>query len=766
VHVVDPHDADVHDVDEVSADVLSRLASARKVRLLLTSRPNTRLPAALAALLPNAIGERVDLAPLSEAEVAELLGAVLGAPSTLGATRQIVRASDGNPQYIRELVRDALRQGNLVQHDGLWAWHGPDAEAGIHLREMVGTQLAARPAAQREALELVALAEPVAVVVLLGLVSSADLDVLEREHLVVVEGHAPPTVRLAHPMYGGAVRALIPTGRRVELRNRMVAALEDATDDSLLALMRSVDWALDCGVAVDPARLVRSAQLANRSHDYVFAARAARAALGSAVDHPARLALSFAYRFSGRVDDALDVLDARVPTDPEERVAVLLARANLLQYALDRVDDAMACLAEAIDVAPTEAGKRSIAARRFVHAVYGGIGDEHLSEGEQLLADPTAPEEVRNEVAPSVALMWAFGGRSGAAIEMLHQMLATVPRSRERSAWSAEEVVYMSVAISLLRGTLPDFGETAGHEMAATDPTVRFDPGVEQLGVGWFELNGGRVASATQQLSAAIASFSANDPSGFQGLGLALAAEAAAIAGDRERALQLAAECRSTALRTSRMLTGQIQRALLWPDALGRGFERAIGDAHALADRLLEQGEVATAAHVLHDAIRLGDATAAPRVVELTAACDGPRLDACGLHAAGLAGGDPQRLVDAAEAFDATGLFLHAAEAWSDAADALRDVGRRESARRAAAAATILTVDLGAVSTPRLMRNAGSQPLTRREVEIASLASRNLSNAEIAEVLGLGRRTVEGHLHRAYGKLGVSSREELAVILR
>jgi DNA-binding CsgD family transcriptional regulator len=70
------------------------------------------------------------------------------------------------------------------------------------------------------------------------------------------------------------------------------------------------------------------------------------------------------------------------------------------------------------------------------------------------------------------------------------------------------------------------------------------------------------------------------------------------------------------------------------------------------------------------------------------------------------------------------------------------------------------------VQTPRLMRNAGTQPLTRREVEIAALASRNLSNAEIAELLGLGRRTVEGHLHRAYGKLGVSSREELSAVLQ
>ena len=60
----------------------------------------------------------------------------------------------------------------------------------------------------------------------------------------------------------------------------------------------------------------------------------------------------------------------------------------------------------------------------------------------------------------------------------------------------------------------------------------------------------------------------------------------------------------------------------------------------------------------------------------------------------------------------------------------------------------MLTAELGGVATPRLLRTAGVQPLTRRELEIVTLAARNLSNAEIAGALGVGRRTVEGHLHR------------------
>ena len=121
---------DAHLIDEASAIVLSRLALAGKVRLLLTARPAAQVPQSLAALLLNGRTVRVDLGRLSEQDVAEVLAAVLGAPATLGAARQLWRASDGNPLYIREMIRDAFQDGRFVHSDGLWAWRGPDAEAG------------------------------------------------------------------------------------------------------------------------------------------------------------------------------------------------------------------------------------------------------------------------------------------------------------------------------------------------------------------------------------------------------------------------------------------------------------------------------------------------------------------------------------------------------------------------------------------------------------------------------------------------------------
>jgi pimeloyl-ACP methyl ester carboxylesterase/DNA-binding CsgD family transcriptional regulator len=54
--------------------------------------------------------------------------------------------------------------------------------------------------------------------------------------------------------------------------------------------------------------------------------------------------------------------------------------------------------------------------------------------------------------------------------------------------------------------------------------------------------------------------------------------------------------------------------------------------------------------------------------------------------------------------------------------------------------------------------------LTLSERRIVRLAQRGLKNAEIAGQLKLSLRTVENHLSRAYGKLGVRSRTELALL--
>jgi DNA-binding NarL/FixJ family response regulator len=79
-----------------------------------------------------------------------------------------------------------------------------------------------------------------------------------------------------------------------------------------------------------------------------------------------------------------------------------------------------------------------------------------------------------------------------------------------------------------------------------------------------------------------------------------------------------------------------------------------------------------------------------------------------------------------------------------------------QTARRGHAGRSILPT-LAATSA----RLRGLDSLTRREVEVARLASHGYMASEIAASLQISERTVESHLAHVYTKLGVTSRREL-----
>jgi DNA-binding CsgD family transcriptional regulator len=88
------------------------------------------------------------------------------------------------------------------------------------------------------------------------------------------------------------------------------------------------------------------------------------------------------------------------------------------------------------------------------------------------------------------------------------------------------------------------------------------------------------------------------------------------------------------------------------------------------------------------------------------------------------------------------------------------------------AVAHALAVDLAAPSAPgatAAMVRLRSGPatgvtLTRREREVLALLCQRFTNAEIAEQLFLGRRTVEDHVARLLGKLNAANRREAAAV--
>ena len=80
-----------------------------------------------------------------------------------------------------------------------------------------------------------------------------------------------------------------------------------------------------------------------------------------------------------------------------------------------------------------------------------------------------------------------------------------------------------------------------------------------------------------------------------------------------------------------------------------------------------------------------------------------------------------------------------------------------------------LVVELAVADADELPATAcGQRPpglLTGREQQIAALVGEGMSNRDIAQQLGISKRTVDAHLEHIFGKLGISSRVQLATWL-
>ncbi|HEX9527016.1 MAG TPA: helix-turn-helix transcriptional regulator, partial [Streptosporangiaceae bacterium] len=127
---------------------------------------------------------------------------------------------------------------------------------------------------------------------------------------------------------------------------------------------------------------------------------------------------------------------------------------------------------------------------------------------------------------------------------------------------------------------------------------------------------------------------------------------------------------------------------------------------------------------------------------------------------------DSQALGKVSGDFEDKGAMLCAAEASAEAAVLLRRAGQaRDAAAAEQKAARLLALCEGAVTPPVQIITARVR-LTPGELDAAVQAAAGRSNKQIASDMQLSVRTVESHLQRAYDKLGVSGRHELADALR
>lgn len=739
---------DAHLLDEHSAIVLHRVVVRRLAPVVVTLRTGEPAPDTVTSLWKDDHLPRLDLDPLDVAETTGLVARVLGGPVESASAHRLWTLTQGSPLFLRHLLAGEVSAGRFSPASGIWRWTSEPA-ISPELAGLLEREIGALAAGLQDVVDLVALAEPVAVPTLSALTSPEDLEQAEDRGLVRTDGLV---ARLAHPLYGEVRRAAMGTLRARRLRGQVAQTLAGARDPIPRAVLT-----LDSDLPADPTLFLQAAQAATRMYDLPLAERLARAAAATG-DPAARLVHAAALSWLSRGDEAEAILTDLAESAPDAgtRALVQLHRTGNLLFTMARPDEAREALAaaEATGAAPLHVAAMSLA----LAAAVGELSPV-LARGPELLHDELPDELARILVASAVSAAAAVTGEAGLLDEAA--VVGGLTADRVPTVIPGFGLADFQVLGHRLAGTPQRGDEQAGRMQAASADL----PGPAMLMglvvAGHAALAGGRVRDALLPLREAWAGL-ADSGHEFRFRCRTLLATALGQAGQAASAAPLLAGLVAEQHPAYRLHAPDDVLARAWGAAAEGSTTEALGHAVAAAD--LARSTSAPAHEVLawQTAVQLGDATAAlPRLTALAEL--GPRAAAARAHAQAWADEDGEALLAAADAWDRLGDLVAAGDAAAQAADVHRRQGRQGSALSAAALAEKLAGRSGA-HTPALAIAARPLPLTAREREVAAMAARGLSNKTIAERLTVSVRTVEGHLYRAGLKLGVSERTALAEV--
>jgi DNA-binding CsgD family transcriptional regulator len=755
---------DAHLLDDASAALVHLLALRGLAVLLVTVRTGAPAPDSVVALWKDGLAHRLDLSALAPEATAELLGRALGGPVD-GVTRQeVLRVSEGNPLYLRELVLGGWETGALRQVEGVWRWTGGLAGA-TRLGELVEARLDTLAEMGRTAVELTAWGEPLPVSVLQRLVDLRAVQAAEQSGLLVLERSGRRiSARLAHPLHGEVLRTTLPVSRIRLVAERLAVAFGTGPLRRRDDLLRVGTWQLEAGMAARPDLLLQAARQAAARFDHELTERLARAAVDAGGGATAVRILAEALEWQGRHAEAVAVMDGEPPAQGAERARWASIRGGNLYWGLERTAEAEAVLQQA--ALAEEGGDEAVAMLAWI-LLFDGRLREAVAVAGRVLDRPDAPAQAL--VWAATASVPALGslGRLGEALAVADHGLAVATANPEELPWGEAQLRLVRCLVLLGAGRLVEARAIAeaGYQVAVADRSP-------ELTGGWAGFRGlvakaeGRVASAKALLREAVALLEEQDPYRFMRWCLAELASVAALAGDQEAAAGWLDRADARGGEANRFFDPWVELDRAWVAAGAGELTRAARLATLAAEMARASGQFTVEALALHDVARLGaPAGVRQRLEVLAGLLEGPLAPVLATSAAALATRDGATLDRVAAGFQDLGALLLAAEAAAAAARAHQAAGRdaRGNASRERTAA--LAAACQDARTPGLGPDALTSVLTPREREVAMLAADRTSSRQIAARLGLSVRTVDNYLSRTYTKLGVSSRAELAALL-
>ena len=746
----------------------------------------------------------IELGPLAETDVADLVTAMLGSPPG-DALRRLIAQASGNPLYVRELVDALVReQGREVDPAAAEACVTTEplpASLAAALSDRLGWVSAETAELLRTAALLHGRFAVTDLAVLMGKPASQLTTALQEAVAAAILVGSGSELAFRHPLIQQALYESMPTALRTALHAE--AALELAATGARVSRIAQQlhaanhpgeAWARRWLIETAPALAIRAPQLAaellRRELDQTSegdelwdglmasllrvllaagsfreAAMQASQALAIMAD-PVRLAeaywvLARARLSAGDNGEAITAIrEALARTDlPRIWQARMLALLAMLERAstgdLDAADaTAQQALTAAREAADTFATAHALTDLWLSH----GVRRDHptalgyIDRALHVLGDDPVHADLRS---------YALDGRIFTLqnLDRWPEAEQTLRQAREIARRNGDPDRPTSVTAAVLRYWLGQWDDALA-ELSSVDqeaPMLTYsglrERGPELLLHGVAALIAGRRdqrTTAGQQLRAGL-DLEIQNVSDRENQDFLIAAHALALEQ-----------------------TGETRQAML---ALAAILTRHDGEMTLIHQWLPELVRLAIAADDRQTALAAAQACDA----EAAAETQPTRAAAASLRCRGLLGSDPAPLRDAVAHYRAVGPAVELPAALEDLAVVLAERGQDDEARAARDEAVGRYEDLQAcwdirrvdsrlrpygirrgVRGPRGRRAAsGLAALTATEMTIAARLAAGQSTSDIAKGMYLSRRTVQTHISHILGKLGAKGRVEI-----
>jgi DNA-binding CsgD family transcriptional regulator len=754
---------DAHLLDALSAHVVHQLAQARGTRLVVTVRAGGEEPDAITALWKDDLLTRLDLQPLSPPDTHRMIETTLGSAVDSRSARRFWKLTGGNALFLRQLLKDQIAAGAIRQVAGVWMWDEHVAVSDS-IGDMVGRQLSRLTPDVALVVDTLSQYEPLGVDVLCDLVHRRDLEAAEQMNLVTVERSGSTLMaRLAHPLFGELRRATASEMYLSRIRGKLAQRLAKEADADMHATVRRALLALESDLPPDPHLFLEAARFAMTLLDLDLSDRFATAAADAGATEAVGLrAISLAGR--GHGDQAEVILAGIGPDDPDGHHWATVRAANLI-WNLGRPRQASAIL-DGLASTPESAAEQAerAAIESCVDAVLARC-ETAADKARMALRSPTLPDY--HAMLASIALTTAQG-----ALGKIDEIADFVNHAFDRAitSFQASPMRFWYGGVYARACRLNGHIDECVRSTRRLSESVRDVPGLAYANLaflqGHAELVRGEIPTAVKLLHEALAGVEKHSvTTGLRPASCFALAEAHAKLGQPDAAQDAINEAQRSVPADYLFMQTGLAVASGWALAAGGCLTDAISKVRAAGEDARKRNQPTNELACVQVAAQWGDTSGATRARELATELSLPLANAVARHTESLLADDGEGLLAASADYRALGDRAAAADVAAQAAVAFSRNQQRKRSLHAAALAQRLATDCGGLCTPAL-RNPIGQPLTGRQREIIELVAAGLSNKEIADRLVTSVRTVEGHVYRAYQRLGAGSREELVEMLR